>query len=309
MIKNCKEKPLNRRGVVRKLTKVEAEVLHLLTSEFYTIKRIAIRRGTSIQAVHYIIRNLRKKGYLNHENNSLTKEGGTFKGVKGKGERIRLHAQQFRINIIHKDQSYSNILNKGNKIVIDSNTVMLYKNSVIIHSNKDFWGESADHATDKSIRYWDQFITKLESYCKIILIKPGINNIKLVQAHYAEVHNELAKDCHLKAEKISIFTTEEGKLWFKIDNSFNMHEAETLHPETAQEDMQNKIQPFFNDIRDHEPVTLSQIKEILLIQSKNIQELTKQNLETAAGLSIMIQRSTPAPFPDQELSEVPNYIG
>ena len=48
-----------------------------------------------------------------------------------------------------------------------------------------------------------------------------------------------------------VYTTEDHKLWFTIDNSLNLHEAETQHPKTAKHDMQEVVRPFFNDMRDH----------------------------------------------------------
>ena len=39
-------------------------------------------------------------------------------------------------------------------------------------------------------------------------------NIRMVNSHYAEINNELSKECEKKGYKIRIHGTDDGKLWF-----------------------------------------------------------------------------------------------
>ncbi len=58
-----------------KLTRVEEEVLDLITTEFLTVKKIALRRKCSLQSVYKIIKKLKEKGvYVGHKFNNLDKK-------------------------------------------------------------------------------------------------------------------------------------------------------------------------------------------------------------------------------------------
>lgn len=287
--------------ILKNLTNTEIEILTYLSIDFLTPQQIAVKRKTSKQAVNQVIQRLREKGCLNAANKRLDKSRPTRQPTHA----IRLHAQEFNIKIIHKDERYISHLKKSNNLFIDGNRVLLYKNSIEVYATQMFFGESAQSATSKSFVYWNHFFTKLENDLKIIIIKDRYQNIKLVNAHYAEIHNEFAKDCNINAEKIKITTTEDGKLWFLIDNSFNLHEAETVHPQTAKPDIEN-VTRFFNDIRDKNPPTNS---EVMLLLTESI-KITK---ETAAGLNAVVQTlnvmmQQPKPQPIKKLEE-PWYVG
>lgn len=288
--------------ILKNLTPSEIEVLNYLSIDFLTESQIALKRKCSQQAVNRIVQRLREKGIINAVNKVVVKSRPTPQPTHA----IRLHAQEFNIKIIHKDERYISRLKKSNNLFIDGNRVLLYKNSIEVYATQMFFGESAQSATSKSFVYWNYFFTKLENDLKIIIIKDRYQNIKLVNAHYAEIHNEFAKDCNINAEKIKITTTEDGKLWFLIDNSFNLHEAETVHPQTAKPDIEN-VTRFFNDIRDKNPPTNS---EVMLLLTESL----KINKETAAGLNTVVQtlnmmmQQPQNPQPIKEREE-PWYVG
>jgi DNA-binding CsgD family transcriptional regulator len=70
------------------LTKTEQEILHLITDEFLTLKQIAYRRQTSLQAVYKIIKKLKEKGVLNKGLKKVENSRPTFNQND-----IRLHGQ------------------------------------------------------------------------------------------------------------------------------------------------------------------------------------------------------------------------
>lgn len=269
MKKKSRKKPL----INRDLTNTEKVILGMLSNEYLTPKKIAIRRRCSKQAVYQHILSLKRKGYLKKGFNILEKNESTIKV----NQKIRLHAQEFNIKIIYLDERYKSLLNKCNVINLEGNTIRLYRNSIEVYSGQSFYADDVNKATAKSIRYFNKLFVRLEDELKIILIKPRKQNIKQVNAHYAEINNELAEECEKKCDKIRIYTTEDGKLWFVIDNSFNMHEAETLHPNTNKEDMKN-VQNHFNDIRNNSPPTLSELMGIM-------KEIVQINKETSSGLN------------------------
>ena len=256
----------------QKLSKEQEDVLYLLTKEFLTIKQTALRRKTTVQAVYKTVNKLKKKGYLKIGFKGVEKIQTTFKPPRNQ---IRLHAQEFNIKILYKDEKYKKILKNSNLLNIDGNTIRLYNNSLEIYSGNSFYSDDTQKATVNSLEYWNKFFIRLENDLKIIFIKPRSQNIRLVNQHYAEVNNELAEEYEKKAEKIRVYTNDDGKLWFLIDNSFNLHEAETLHPKEAQRDMRDIVKPFFNDLRDNRPPLPSEMNKYIqdiVVVTKGIQD-------------------------------------
>ena len=194
-----------------KITKTEADVLHLLTEEFLTPRQASIRRKKSKQAIYKTIQNLKKKGYL-----TSTYKKVDFSRITSQPRRqIRLHRQEFNIKIIFKDHRYERIRDNNKKVIIvDGNTIRLYRDSVEVYSGHSFFGSDVQKATARSFEYWNRFFVRLENDLNVILVKSRKQNITLVNQHYAEVDNELAVECEKKAEKIRIFTRDDGKLWF-----------------------------------------------------------------------------------------------
>lgn len=267
-----------------KLTAAEEHVYILLTKEFLTRKQVCIRRQTSKQATDKIIRNIKLKGYLN----SALKEVVKIQTTRQPNNQIRLHGQEFNINILYKDEKYKQILAKTNILNIDGNSIRLYKDSIEVYAGCSFFAYDVQKATAKSFEYWNRFFVRLEHDLKIIIQKNRCQNIKLVNSHYAETNNELSKDYEVKGDRLNIYTNEDGKLWFTIDNSFNLHEMETLHPTTSKPDMQ-EVKRIFNDIRDNKPPTLSEIMQLIKEMADINKEAGITNKETAAGLNSVVQ--------------------
>ena len=268
------------------LTEAEQDVLCLLSQEFLTPKKIAVRRKCSHQSIYKIIKKLRKKGAINQFSEEVAKSQATMQPLKRmqplkSNHQIRLHGQEFNIKILYKDQRYKTILEKANTINIDGNTIRLYRNSIEIYSGQSFYADTAQKATVRSFSYWNRLFARLENDLKLILIKPRSQNIKLVNQHYAEINNELAEECEKKADKIRIYSTDEGKLWFVIDNSFNLHEAET-QGKTSKQDMDDTVSPFFNDMRDKNPPLPSEVWKL-------VAELARHERELGAGLHSVVE--------------------
>lgn len=254
--KRVAKKVANKVVELSQLTEIEQDVLHLITNEFLTIKQVAIRRQTSTQAIYKIKKNLVKKGVLNNKNQRVAKEGGCFKPLN---HQIRLHNEQYSIKIIWKDGKYNDKINK--KIILDNNTIMCYRDNIQVYSNNSFFGDSVDEAEFKSLNYWSKFFNKLEYNLKCILVKERSQNIERVRCEFAEVGNELATQCIKEHEKIKVSGVD-GKIWLLIDNSFNYNELETTHAKTSNNDMKNVIRPFFNDLRNNEVTTMSDLRSL-----------------------------------------------
>lgn len=253
---------------MEKLSPIQRQILRLTVVDGLTVKQIANRRGTTEAAVYKIIRKLKKKGYakyisqwgLTKTDPPLTIQPPTNKLQHG----IRLHGQEFNCKILWKSPAYDKLLRSKNLIYFDNNTVRLYRDSVEVYSaeHREWLAEDEQRATALSMRYWSSFFGQLEQRLHVILIKGMNTRIRQVNAHYAEINNELAKDANDRKVRISIFGTDDAKLWFKIDNSWQLNEAETLHSDRSKQDMQ-QIKRFFNDVRDNNPPTVTELTKII----------------------------------------------
>lgn len=260
------------------LTPAERDILILISEpNFFTVSQIAIKRGTKDSIVYRHIRNLRKKGYLSPTNYKVQKMGTTQTPKSVPQNIIRLHGEQFHFRILWCDKRYKQILEGSNRIELDGNTVMLYRNTIEVYASDSlsFYGLNPDAADAKAVRYWNRFIGSLENRLKILLKKPGVNNMERVAAQWSRTNDDMAIYCLNRHQLIRCTATEDGKTWLVYDNSFNLKEAETIHPKTGKHDMGNIINPIMNDYRDNpEKVILpSKITDLLLDTNKQVNEI------------------------------------
>ena len=309
-IKKVPQKSSVSQGSQQKLTKTESEILFLLTKEYLSPQQISTRRGTSGRAVRKVIQKLREKGVINRVFQKVPFSQCPAELSGTKSNKIRLHGMEFNVKILFKDHRYKELVEKkGNTIFVDGNTIRLYRDSLEIYGVKSFFADDPQKATSKAFSYWSHFFVKLENDLKIIIMKQRSQNIRLVKSEYAEIGNEFAKSCKDQSDKIRVYTRDDGKLWFHIDNSFNLHEAETTHPQTSKGDMQEVVQPFFNDLRDHKPPLPSDITLYIKRTQEQLMELSVAQLNTNSQLQSVISLLTPPKLSKKDLEVTPNYIG
>ena len=306
----------------KKITKTQEKIKIFLTEEFLTPKQVATRINTSNSNIYKHIRKVKERGHLDknyteqkkvHKNEctdtsktpSFPLENIPYISEEKSLNEIRLHGQEFNVRILYQDHKYEKIKKKTNLIDIDGNTIKLNEKSIEIYCGHSFYANDSNKATYKSMNYLSRLFRKIEHDLKIVISKPRAQNVKIVNHHYAEINNEIAKEFNVNKEKLHIYCKNDGKLWLTIDNSFNLNEIETQHPETAQPDM-NAIKPHLEAMRDpHTP----NLKEL----SKVINELAKQNTETAIGLNSLIKLMSINPMQtnnsDKQNKENLKYIG
>lgn len=275
------------------LTAVEREVLDLITKEYYTIKQVCIRRNCSRQAVHKIVKRLKTKGFLSVNNEVVDKVDKNLSTLKKGVHLIRLHGMEFNIRLLFRSDKYFRVLGKGNVLSVDDNTVRLFKDSIEVYGKKSFFASTAHKATVRAFSYWDRFFSRLEHELGVVIVKPRSNNIRLVNNHYAEVNNELSSDCYDKSERIMVFARDDGRLWFTIDNSLDLREAEALHPETAKRDMGDVVAPFFNDLRDNKVFLPSDLQNLIGKVQTQLVELSSAQLNTHKQLDSILSLIKP----------------
>lgn len=312
--KGSQKGSLSQRGTP-KLTPAERDVLHLITQQFLTVPQVAIKRKSSKRAVYAIRKRLIEKGVLTIVNQAISpqetkvhKTGGV--SCEGVNHSVRLHGEQYHIKLIACDDRYRKMISDGNKrIELDGQVVFCYRNSLDIYSNISFFGKTPGECDSKSLSYWTHFIVRLEQRVKAILMKKEHTNISRVKAEYAETDNELAKNAIKEHDKVRVVGSD-GKVWLLIDNSFGFKECETVHPKDSKQDMQDVVQPFFNDLRENEYIPLSEISKSLAMVSKQIHDLTHAVKANAMSVNSMLEMMKPSEdkFPKQE-TKLPDYLG
>lgn len=304
------------------MSQTEAQVHYYLTQCKMTHTQIAQRRGITRQAVTNIAIKLRKKGLLKGED---TSRGTTrtplntpfIKGLKGRkplkkedtfrkpfikdNHLVRLHSLQYRVKILYHGSNFRPV---GKPVFLGGCRVQVGKKSLIIYDKNSYYGGDVDEADFEALKALEWLLKKLEHDFKVVLVKDRYHNIDRVNAHYSEVNNELARDCKEKNRQIRIKASEDGKLWFVIDNSFNLLEAECVHPVTGREDFV-KVKRFFDDFRVNDPPTNSEIMVL-------IKKVLEVNLETAAGLNSVVKllaAGLPKDGGEVEVLGRPDYVG
>lgn len=243
------------------LTKHQKQILKEYFEYNWTIKKIAYSRKISVQAVYKTISQIKKKGmwnkvFLRFKNDETYTQPST--------KQIRLHGQHFIISILSSElKNYRSRFSSGDSLILDGNTIEFNFTNIEVYSNTDFYGKDVDECQYISQEYWLRFFYRLESRIKVFFLKDGFKNIRLVNRHYSDIDNELAKDRNKYREKIKI-PAKDGKIWSLIDKSMNFNEFETVHPITSKTDMKDVIIPFFNGLKDHydqtgETITLNQL--------------------------------------------------
>lgn len=151
-----------------------------------------------------------------------------------------------RNNIAYKSL---NIGGGGQRIIYKGHKTWLTNKSIILYDTNSYFAKEAQAAKSHAIYNFIKKIKGLERLLKAdFTIKAGSQyKFKVSRQHYALVKNALAQQYNEADEKLEIYT--EKGLWFLIDNSFNLNEAETVHSETADSD-NKKVQDFFNSLKE-----------------------------------------------------------
>lgn len=150
-----------------------------------------------------------------------------------------------RNNIAYKPL---NLGGSGQRIEHKGHKIWLTNKSIILYDKNSYFAKEAGVAKSRAIYNFIQKIKSLEQLLNAdFTIKAGTQyKFKVSRQHYALVKNALARQYNEANEKLEVYT--EKGLWFLIDNSFNLDEAETVHPETAMTD-NKKVQDFFNSVK------------------------------------------------------------
>ena len=171
------------------------------------------------------------------------------------------------------------ILGGGERLWLEGRKVWLTNNSVIIYEKSSFFADTAKDARKHALITFIGLVKKLERLLHAdFTFRAGREyRFKVSRQHYALVRNALAEQYDREGKRLQVREAETGKLWFVIDNSFNLHEAETLHPVSAQTDNE-KVQAWFNSLKA-QPVTTGELLQAIAGVTQN-QLLFAENIDT-----------------------------
>lgn len=139
-------------------------------------------------------------------------------------------------------------IERGELIEMEGIKINTYNKTIVFNfDEKDFKEDTARISQKAAIINFLKIVKKLErTFYNSPLSNYGKYKFKVTRQHYALVKNALAAQYISEEKKLHVYT---GKgLWLLIDNSFNLEELETVHPDTAVEDNE-KVQTHFNNIK------------------------------------------------------------
>ncbi|MGC9445400.1 MAG: hypothetical protein ACP5E9_10825, partial [Candidatus Methanospirareceae archaeon] len=126
----------------------------------------------------------------------------------------------------------------GQRLWLEGRKVWLTNKSVIIYEKSSFFATTARDAKHHALMSFIALVKKVERTLHAdFTFRVGKEyRFKVSRQHYALVKNALAEQYDHEGKRLHVREPDAGKLWFVIDNSFNLHEAETVHPRTADSD-------------------------------------------------------------------------
>jgi len=206
-----------------------------------------------------------------------------YQPVNIKPDFVRGHAFQFKLKIPKlrnwdrreeilkkkgiKFKELNHLLGKGQEIMIKGNKIWLTNKSIIIFEKSSYLTKTAKDARQYAIYDLFELVKGLESTLGANFRINKKYRFKVSRQHYSLVKNALAKQYERDGKKLQVYS--ENGLWFVIDNSYNLHEAETVHPKTAVDDNE-KVQNFFNGLKATENYTPQIMMKAVTLNAQNL---------------------------------------
>jgi len=285
---------------------VEAQVYDLIFKKGLSVREAARRRQVTPKAIRNVVHKIKKK-------RSEVPGWGYSPFLKGHSDsdkgRIRLHGEQWVARILYRFPRYVKAV--GKVLQVDGYRVVLNKRNIEFYCGLSHWGHTVQEATGKSMEALNKVIAKVENDAGISLVKNRVHNLRRVNAHYAEVRNEIAVDAG--RHKIKVYAEDDGKLWFQVDNSWKLNEGEALHPKDAEEDA-GRVVGFLQDLRRHEYPPLSELWKITqgmvgTVQKAFAGSFPKEGVGYAAITRLFGDHAEKARFEAMSVERQNQYLG
>ena len=156
-------------------------------------------------------------------------------------------------------------IKKTPRIIIKDRKVWLGNKNIVIYDINSFIGVTSLESRKLAVWGLKSILEALESKLKVSLKINGVYEFKVAREHYALMKNNLAIQCNKDKEKVYVYDKE--GLWFCIDNSYNLDEAETLGKNSMINNL--GVQGYFNS---HKETKFKVTPEFVLHMMNGIQQ-------------------------------------
>ena len=253
--------------------------------------------NVSKQKLNYYLSSLKRSGCIKKIGYGVWEICGEFDEKKVK-ETIRLtkyqpanikpdfvrgHAFQFKLKIPKlrnwekregilekkniKFKRLTHLIGNGQEIMLKDKKIWLTNKSIIIFEKSSYLAKTAKDASKYAIYDLFEIVKGLETTLGVNFKINKKYRFKVSRQHYALVKNALAEQYERDGKKLKVYS--EDGLWFVIDNSYNLNEAETVHPKTAVDD-NTKVQNFFNGLKATENYTPQIMMKAVTMNAQNL---------------------------------------
>ena len=216
-----------------------------------------------------------------------------------KQDQVRAHAFQFKLLIPEKLRNWNkreeilikkginferldHLFGGGQGIDFKGRKVHLTNSSIIIYEKESYIADLSKNAKSKAIYHFFRVVRALESYLKADFSIQGQYKFRVTRQHYSLIKNALARQYDKEEKKLEVYAA--NGLWFIIDNSFNLNEAETVNPRESDIDNE-KVQNFFNSLKNR-PMTTNEIHSNFI----ELREMMKTSSENQIILGQVLQQ-------------------
>lgn len=174
-------------------------------------------------------------------------------------------------------------INKGHgeSFILKDCKLNVYEKKIVVYhsSNKSLLAKTAKESKSKAFEESLKIIFTIEKFLGSTLKGEDGYRIQFFKQHYALMNNELAKYYNNKKKQLRV--VKDGKAWIITDFSNQIHELETINSKTADSDMDNVVNPFFNELKEHfqkTGKTLSIIRMNLMIEDLHKNQTIQEKL-------------------------------
>src|SRR3990167_1789585 len=280
-------------------TNIKLEIMKYL-KEGCLLSNIAKRLNKSKTAISKHIKTLLIEGKVEKigRHYQLTTRGFTSLVVLSTQltDHIRLHNVVVKIKILHKPKDWDKrrvqyLIKKSitlNQIDLKNNFQILshFQDIKIKSTSKSILLYFPDIVAETPFKASNLFIDRLfsvipyiESLFKLTLIKDRYLAIELISQHHALIENEIAKKYNKEGNKFRVYNSD-GEIIYLIDWSHRIHEFESIHTITAEENAE-KLQIFLKDLAEnewHKLSDLSKSHDIIIKTQLEYSEAIKEHL-------------------------------
>lgn len=137
----------------------------------------------------------------------------------------------------------------GVRLILLGHKVKVFNRSLDVYFNPgwSFFSDDAERAYIYAILELERIIKSFEGVLGVNIKCGGGYKFKVSRQHFSLVKNALAKQYLKEKVNLKVYNPD-GGLWFVIDNSYHLEEAECCHREDARDDVR-KVQDWFNGVK------------------------------------------------------------